>query len=68
MVDSEKEQQQNQPTKIEEEQPPKEVIGTYFEFFTDSRMFYTLSCSKNADQPFCNLIKILKKERFKFQY
>jgi len=27
MVDSEKEQQQNQPTKTEEEQPPKEVIA-----------------------------------------
>lgn len=27
MADSEKEPQQNQPTKTEEEQPPKEVIG-----------------------------------------
>lgn len=32
MADSEKEQQLNQPTKTEEEQPPKEVIGKFFGF------------------------------------
>lgn len=44
MADSEKEQQQNQPTKTEEEQPPKEVIGMFYSIFFTSRMFYTLSC------------------------
>lgn len=49
MADSEKEQQQNQPTKTEEEQPPKEVIGMFFSIFlSTSRMFYTPKKCRSA--------------------
>ncbi len=59
MADSEKEQQQNQPTKTEEDQPPKEVIGMFFSIFTPTpaacSIPFPVKRKKNADQPFCKL-------------